>query len=186
MVQFGIELGATSHPASGPAAERPYVRRQGGDVMQVPCVGCHTAFAIAAASLLLSNGCASPGSQLPAAEPEIIDIKVAELQKYWVSTRTNFPADRAVAQAVLAGKSGLVAASIVIGSNGRIVEHEIVYSEPNGFFTSTAERQFRQRRFEPAAGNPGRTSVRLVYPTFYSNSPEALKELQQRVVEMGW
>ena len=26
MVQFGIELGASSHPASGPAAERPYVR----------------------------------------------------------------------------------------------------------------------------------------------------------------
>jgi hypothetical protein len=27
MVPFGIELGASSHPASGPAAERPYVRR---------------------------------------------------------------------------------------------------------------------------------------------------------------
>ena len=27
MVLFGIELGASSHPASGPAAERPYVRR---------------------------------------------------------------------------------------------------------------------------------------------------------------
>jgi hypothetical protein len=28
MVPFGIELGASSHPASGPAAERPYVRRR--------------------------------------------------------------------------------------------------------------------------------------------------------------
>jgi TonB family protein len=27
MVLFGIQLGASSHPASGPAAERPYVRR---------------------------------------------------------------------------------------------------------------------------------------------------------------
>jgi len=27
MVLFGIELGAPTHPASGPAAERPYVRR---------------------------------------------------------------------------------------------------------------------------------------------------------------
>jgi len=29
MVLSGIELGASSHPASGPAAERPYVRRRG-------------------------------------------------------------------------------------------------------------------------------------------------------------
>ncbi len=28
MVQFGIELGASSHPASGPAVERQYVRRR--------------------------------------------------------------------------------------------------------------------------------------------------------------
>jgi len=49
-----------------------------------------------------------------------------------------------------------------------------------------AERQLKQRRFEPAAANPGRTSVRLVYPTIYSNNPDAFKRLQQLVVEMGW
>ena len=29
MVEFGIEPGASIHPASGPAAERPYVLRHG-------------------------------------------------------------------------------------------------------------------------------------------------------------
>ena len=33
MVQFGIELGASSHPASGPAAERRYVRQRGGKLV---------------------------------------------------------------------------------------------------------------------------------------------------------
>jgi hypothetical protein len=39
MIQFGIHQGAPSHPASGPAAERPYVRLQGAsnDTRRLGC-----------------------------------------------------------------------------------------------------------------------------------------------------
>jgi hypothetical protein len=87
MVQFGIKPDASSHPPSGPAAERPYVRRQ--EIMQT-----RTFFAICALSAIA--GCASFPKAEPLALPRAVSTATIDKIAFLPSCTADCPdaADR--------------------------------------------------------------------------------------------
>jgi hypothetical protein len=130
--------------------------------------------------------CATGRYPSPHFSAPIESVKLKEVEKFWVGKKVSFSADPEIEAAVLRGVYGFVVAEVVIDSNGEIVEHKILQSEPNGFFTPAAEQLYEHSRYKPARENRARVPIRCVRTTFFGNSNEAAARFRQLVREKDW
>jgi len=144
----------------------------------------HRSVRTAFASLVvLLAACATAA---PTFSTEVRHIKRKDLKHFWVMDTVSFVSDPSAAAATLEGANGFVLAEIVIDSNGRVVEHKIVQSEPSGLFTSDAERLFRLSRYVPAPDNHARVPVRVLAAITFGNSEEAQERFHRVIEEKDW
>jgi len=131
-------------------------------------------------------GCATDRHPSPYFAADIRPIKQKEIKTFWLGRVVRFETAPSIEAAGQAGVNGFVLAEVVIDSNGRVVEHKIVQSEPNGLFTPAAEQLFRLSRYDPAPENQARVPVRFLSAAFFGNSKEVHEQFRRLLEEKGW
>ena len=101
--------------------------------------------------------CAAGPRELPLADVEPIDLHSADLAHYWVARNASIR----VPPPLIRVECGHTIQQVVIGSDGRIRDLQVLGAVPDERLSGYMVRVFAGQEYRPARTNPQRTPVRV-------------------------
>lgn len=142
---------------------------------------------IALAMIMLLAGCSST-PKAPYFTAEVVDIRMSELKEYWQTPQTPLVtyegSSRRAARKAKSG--GFVIGRIVIDSNGRVADFEIVQSHPGDLYVSDYEEVVTAREYEPSESNHERVPVRVAKLVTFNLGAEQSARISEHIKNEGW
>ncbi|KZN53866.1 energy transducer TonB [Pseudoalteromonas luteoviolacea] len=101
----------------------------------------------------------------------VIDLTNSNIptEQYWQVSRSMIPIYPF--KAAKKGVSGCVEFELVISSEGRVSEFQIIKSVPNEVFDLAARKALRKYEWKPASNNQSRHSIRTTFKLDFSVEP---------------